>query len=113
MSTIRTVVLKHDSDNASFPLGNSCRYRVPQVPGLDHPALCGIDILLLLNVLNADAQPIFGKDHILLGHLVSSRLFYLVHGDPDLISHKSGTCEEQEKDHKGQDLTMSRSLAGS
>lgn len=93
--------------------------RVAEIPGLDNPALGSIDIFLVLDLLDANANAILGEDDILLAHALLGRLADLADAEVDLVADPSGAGEDEKEDDEREDLpgkrgrVLTRAEAGS
>jgi hypothetical protein len=86
--------------------------RLPaQVPRLDDPALRAVDVVLVLDLLDADAQPVLGEDDVLLAHLLLGLRFDLAERQEDLVADPGEAREEGEGDDEGEDLAGGEGLA--
>ncbi len=74
------------------------------VPGLDDPALGGVDVLLLLDVLDADAEAVLGEDDVLLGHAGLGVVADLGRAEVDLVPDEGDAAEDGQEDEEGQEL---------
>lgn len=77
-----------------------------QVPGLDDVLLRAVDVLLRLDVLDADADALLGEDDVLLPHLLARLFLYLHERHVDLPANKGKPGEEDDEDAKGEELAV-------
>lgn len=75
-----------------------------QVPCVDQVALCGINLALLLDVLDADPQAVFGEDDVLLAHLFRDIALYLRDAQVDLVADPGGPGGDGEEDDERNEL---------
>lgn len=68
------------------------------VPGLNNPRLGGVDIALVLDVLHADLDAVFGEDDVARGEAVLGILADLGGADVDLVAHEADTGHDEEQD---------------
>lgn len=59
-----------------------------QVPRVDDPALGSIDLLLTLNVLDADLETVLGPDDVLLAHALRHVAAHLGCALVDMVAHE-------------------------
>ena len=78
---------------------------VAEVPRLDDPALRSVDVLFVLDVLNADAHAVLCEDDVLLAHALRGRLAELVGGEVDLVEDPADAGEDDEGDDEGEELS--------
>ena len=69
------------------------------VPRLDNPALRGVNVLLVLDVLDADAQAVLGEDDVLAAHLLGHVALHPDGAEVDLVADEG----EASDDHEGND----------
>jgi hypothetical protein len=69
-----------------------------QVPGLDQKTLCGIDITLGPELLDADLHAILGEDDILGLDLIVGGCGNLLHRDIEVVAKGSDSKEDNEQE---------------
>lgn len=75
------------------------------VPGLDDPALGAVDVVLLLDVLDPDAHPVLGEDHVVPRHALLGVVPYLGYAEVDLVAHHGYDDRDHAHDHEGDELS--------
>lgn len=80
--------------------------RVAEVPGLDDPALGGVDVSLVLDMADTDAHAVLGEDDVLAGHLVACLPVDLIGGFPDVVADEGDATQDHQHDKQGQDLAV-------
>ena len=79
--------------------------RTPQLPGLDKKALGLVEVRLVPDVLDTDAQAaVLGEDDVVLVHLLAGLRLDLAHGQVDLVADPGQAGQEDECDDQGQQL---------
>ena len=75
----------------------------PQLPGLDKEALGAVEVRLVLDVLDVDAQAaVLGEDDVVLVHLLARLRLDLAHRQVDLVADPGQAGQEDEGDDQGQ-----------
>jgi hypothetical protein len=82
------------------------------IPCLNDPALRGIDVFLVLDLLDTDTHAVFGEDDVLLAHALGGRVADLGDGEVDVPADPSGAGEDDESDEEGNELTGGWSVPG-
>lgn len=67
-----------------------------EVPGLDDPALRGIDIFLVLHVPDADTHAVLCEDNVLLSHALRGGVAELGGGNVDLVKNPADSRDYDE-----------------
>lgn len=78
--------------------------RGAQVPGLDDPALGGVDVVLRLDLLDPDLDAVLCEDDVLLAHSLRRGVLHLGDADVDLVADPTADAQEGEDDEEGEDL---------
>lgn len=81
---------------------------VSEVPGLDNPTLGGVDIFLILDLLDTDTDAVLGEDDVLLAHALRRRLLYLGEAEIDLVADPGRAGEYDEEDDERDKLAGER-----
>ena len=76
------------------------------VPGLDDPALGGVDVLLVLDVLDADAQAVLCEDDVLLAHLLGDVAPHADDAEVDLVADEGQAADDDEGDDEREELAV-------
>lgn len=74
------------------------------VPGLDDPLLGGVDVSLVVDVLDADAEAVLCEDDVLLLHAVARLLLDLVGRQVDLVADPAQAADDGEEDDERKEL---------
>lgn len=77
-----------------------------QIPCLNEPALCRIDIILGLDLLDANLDSVLCENHVLLAHALGGDVGHLGDADVDLEAYPAAHAEEGEDDNKRKDLAV-------
>lgn len=77
-----------------------------QVPRVDDPALGGIDLPLVLDMLKADLDAILGPDDVLLAHALRHVPAHLSRALVDMIAHKDEGSHDDEEDDEREKLAV-------
>lgn len=83
----------------------------PQIPGLDHKALCRVDVILIADLLDAHLDAIFGEDEVLLAHALGGRFGHLADAEVDLVADPGADADNGEDDYEGEDLTAQEDVS--
>lgn len=75
-----------------------------QVPRLDHKALCGIDVALCVDLLDANLHAVLGKDDILGLHLIVGGSGDLLHGEVEVVGEEGDAEQDDKKDDQRKEL---------
>lgn len=77
-----------------------------QVPGLDEVTLGGVDLALVLDVLDADAEPVLGEDDVLLAHALGDVPLHLGDAEVDLVADPGEAGEDEDGEEEGEELSL-------
>lgn len=82
----------------SFPLGGLlvARGGGPGVPGLDDPGLRGVDVALVLDVLDADLHAVLGEDDVVRGEAVLGVGADLGRAHVHVVAHEADAGHHEE-----------------
>lgn len=76
----------------------------PHIPGLDDPALRAVDVVLLLEVLDAYAHPVLREHHVVPRHALLRVAPYLGYADVDLVPDGCDDRHDRCGDYEGDEL---------
>lgn len=76
------------------------------VPRVDKPALGGVDLPLVLDMLKADLYAILGPDDVLLAHALRHVPAHLVGALVDMVAHKDEGSHDDEEDDEREELAV-------
>lgn len=77
---------------------------VAEIPCLDYPALRGIDVIFVADLLDAHADAVLGEDDVLLAHALRRRLLHLGDAEVDLVAYPAADDDDDEENDKGDEL---------
>lgn len=77
-----------------------------QVPSVDDPALGGIDLPLVLDMLKADLDAILGPDDVLLAHALRHVPAHLGGALVDMVAHEDEGSHDDEEDDERDKLAV-------
>jgi hypothetical protein len=86
------------------------RSRIAHIPGLDHHALCLVQILFVFDVLHADFDAISGEDDVLLVHARLGRRADLLSAHVDVVEDEAADANDDDEDDEGEELHEERSI---
>lgn len=75
-----------------------------QIPGIDKVFLRGIDLVLMLDVLDADFNAVLGKYDMFLAHALRDGALHLVDAKIYLVANPCESGEDCEEDDEGEEL---------
>ena len=87
-------------------LGLLSRLWFGQVPRLDDPALCFVDVFLALQALDADFDPVASPDNVLAVHALRRRFANLLRAEVDIVADVAGDGENEEENDERDDLAV-------
>lgn len=79
-----------------------------KIPGFYDVALRLVDILFVLNLLDADAHTVLGENDVLLAHTLRRCLAHLGDAQVNMVEDKADTANDAESDDQGEDLPKKR-----
>ena len=65
-----------------------------------------VEVRLVLDVFDIDAQAVLGEDDVVLAHLLAGLRLDLDHGQVDLVADPGQAGQEEERDDQGQQLPV-------
>lgn len=71
-----------------------------QIPCLDKPALCRIQVRLVLDIFDTDTKTVFGEDHVFVAHLLFGLVLDLHDRNVNLIAnpgHYAQYCQDDKQ----------------
>lgn len=73
-----------------------------QIPSLDQESLCGINVALVLDLLDADFHAVFGENYVLGLHFLRGALGDLEEAEVEMIAYKGRSEEHNQEDDEGE-----------